>query len=175
MDKEHGNRCTLELFHTAGLMKIVARTYVAYQIGHVEQRKTGQAKYILELQGELVPNTRIAAVLDNALHVCRQRFPRHVHSGCRTHRFAKDQDARLGVCRNNPPDPRDDIESLGPAHADVVAAGTLVGAGGGREHVHAAVVEALDVSGHTDGLVRISMQADGIIVRVLRCREIPGS
>ena len=155
-------------------MKIVARAHVAHQIGHIEQRKAGQAKYILELQGKLVPNTRIAAVLDNALHVCRQRFSRHIHGSRRAHRLAKDQDARLGIGRNNPLDPCDDIESLGPAHADIVTARALVGAGGGREHVHAAVVEALDVSCHADGLVRISVQADGVIMGALRCGKIPG-
>ena len=48
-----------------------------------------------------------------------------------------------------------------------------MGAGGRREHVHAAVVEALGVSGHADGLVGISMQADGVIVGVLRGGKIP--
>ena len=163
-----------ELLHTARLMKVVARAHVAHQVCYIEQGKTGQAKYILELQGKLVPNACIAAVLDNAFHICGQRFPRYVHGSRRAHRLAKDQDARLGIGRNNPPDPRDDIESLGPAHADVVTAGTLVGAGGGCEYVHAAVVESLDVSGHTDGLVGISMQADGVVVRALRRSKIPG-
>ena len=48
-----------------------------------------------------------------------------------------------------------------------------MGAGGRREHVHAAVVESLDVSGHADGLVGISMQADGVIVGVLRGGKKP--
>ena len=48
-----------------------------------------------------------------------------------------------------------------------------MGAGGRREHVHAAVVESLGVSGHTDGLVGISMQADGVVVRALRRSKIP--
>ena len=138
-------------------MKVVACAHVAHQVGHIEQRKTGQPKYILELQRKLVPNTRITTVLDNAFHVCGQRFPRDVHGGCRTHRLAKDQDARLGVSLNDSLDPCDDIEPLGPAHADIVAAGTLVGAGGRREHVHAAVVEALDISGHADGLIGVSV------------------
>ena len=49
-----------------------------------------------------------------------------------------------------------------------------MGAGGRREHVHATVVEALGVSSHADGLVGISMQADGVIVGVLRGSKIPG-
>ena len=48
-----------------------------------------------------------------------------------------------------------------------------MGTGGGREHVHAAVVEALDVSRHADGLVRISMQTNGVVVCALRSRKIP--
>ena len=155
-------------------MKVVARAHVAHQVCYIEQGKAGQAEHVLELQRKLVPNTRITAVLDNAFHVCGQRFPRDVHGGCRTHRLAKDQDARLGVGLNNSPDPRDDIKALGPAHADIVAAGALVGAGGGCEYVHAAVMESFDVSGHTDGLVGISMQADGVVVRALRRSKIPG-
>ena len=162
-----------ELLHTARLMKVVARAHVAHEVCYIEQGKAGQAEHVLELQGKLVPNTRITAVLDNAFHVRGQRFPRDVHGGCRTHRLAKDQDARLGVGRNDPPNPCNDIEALGPAHADIVAAGALVGAGGGCEYVHAAVVESLDVSGHTDGLVGISMQADGVVVRALRSSKIP--
>ena len=154
-------------------MKVVARAHVAHQVCYIEQGKAGQAEHVLELQRKLVPNTRITAVLDNAFHVCGQRFPRDVHGGCRTHRLAKDQDARLGVSCDDPPNPCNDIEALGPAHADIVAAGALVGAGGRREHVHAAVVEALGVSGHADGLVGISMQADGVIVGVLRGGKIP--
>ena len=155
-------------------MKVVARAHVAHQVCYIEQGKAGQAEHVLELQGKLVPNTRITTVLDNAFHVCRQRFPRDVHSGCCTHRFAKDKNARLGVSLNDLLDPCDDIEALGPAHADIVAAGALVGAGGRREHVHATVVEALGVSSHADGLVGISMQADGVIVGVLRGSKIPG-
>ena len=49
-----------------------------------------------------------------------------------------------------------------------------MGAGGGCEYVHATVVEAFGVSGHTDGLVGISMQADGVVVRALRRSKIPG-
>ena len=173
VDKQHGNRRVFELLHTARLMKVVARAHVAHQVCYIEQGKAGQAEHVLELQRKLVPNTRITAVLDNAFHVCGQRFPRDVHGGCRTHRLAKDQDARLGVSLNDPPNPCNDIESLGPAHADIVAAGALVGAGGGCEYVHAAVVESLDVSGHTDGLVGISMQADGVVVRALRRSKIP--
>lgn len=93
--------------------------------------------------------------------------------GRRAHRLAKDQDARLGIGLYNPLDPRDDIEPLGPSHADVVTAGALVGAGGWCEYVHAAVVESFGVSGHTDGLVGISMQADGVVVRALRRSKIP--
>ena len=163
-----------ELLHAARLMKVVARAHVAHQVCYIEQGKAGQAEHVLELQRKLVPNTRITAVLDNAFHVCGQRFPRDVHGGCRTHRLAKDQDACLGVSLNDLLDPCDDIEPLGPAHADIVAAGALVGARGGREYVHAAVVESLDVSGHTDGLVGISMQADGVVVRALRRSKIPG-
>ena len=174
VDKQHGNRRVFELLHTARLMKVVARAHVAHQVCYIEQGKAGQAEHILELQRKLVPNTRITAVLDNAFYVCGQRFPRDVHGGCRTHRLAKDQDARLGVGCNDPPNPCNDIEPLGPAHADIVAAGALVGAGGGCEYVHAAVVESLDVSGHTDGLVGISMQADGVVVRALRRSKIPG-
>lgn len=155
-------------------MKVVACAHVTHQVCYIEQGKAGQAKYILELQGKLVPNACIAAVLDNAFHICGQRFPRYIHGGRRAHRLAKDQDARLGIGRNDPPDPRDDIEALGPAHADVVTAGALVGAGGGCEYIHAAVMESLDVSGHTDGLVGISMQADGVVVRALRRSKIPG-
>ena len=162
-----------ELLHTARLMKVVARAHVAHQVCYIEQGKAGQAEHVLELQRKLVPNTRITAVLDNAFHVCGQRFPRDVHGGCRTHRLAKDQDARLGVSCDDPPNPCNDIEALGPAHADIVAAGALVGAGSRRKHVHAAVVEALGVSGHADGLVGISMQADGVIVGVLRGGKIP--
>ena len=173
VDKQHGNRRVFELLHTARLMKIVARAHVAHQVCYIEQGKAGQAEHVLELQGKLVPNTRITAVLDNAFHVCGQRFPRDVHGGCRTHRLAKDQDTCLGVSLNDLPDPCDDVEALGPAHADIVAAGALVGAGGGCEYVHAAVVESLDVSDHTDGLVGISMQADGVIVGVLRGGKIP--
>ena len=154
-------------------MKVVARARVAHQVGYIEQGETRQAEHVFKLQGKLVPDTRIAAVLDNALHVCGQRFPRHVHGGRRAHRLAKDQDVRLGIGRNDSLDPRDDIEPFGPAHADVVTARALVGTGGRREHVHAAVVEALDVSGHTDRFVRISMQADGVVVCALRRREIP--
>lgn len=77
------------------------------------------------------------------------------------------------VSLNDSLDPCDDVEALGPAHADIVAAGALVGAGGGCEHVHAAVVESLDVSGHTDRLVGISMQADGVVVCALRRSKIP--
>ena len=155
-------------------MIVVARAHVARQVCYIEQGKAGQAEHVLELQRKLVPNTRITAVLDNAFHVCGQRFPRDVHGGCRTHRLAKDQDACLGVSLNDSLDPCDDVEALGPAHADIVAAGALVGARGGREYVHAAVVESLDVSGHTDGLVGISMQADGVVVRALRRSKIPG-
>ena len=146
-----------ELLHTACLMKVVARAHVAHQVCYIEQGKAGQPKYILELQGKLVPNTRITAVLDDAFHVGRQRFPRDVHGGCRTHRLAKDQDARLGVSLNDPPNPCNDTEPLGPTHADIVAAGALVGAGGGCEYVHAAVVESFDVSGHADGLIGVSV------------------
>ena len=174
VDKQHGNRRVFELLHAARLMKVVARAHVAYQVCYIEQGKAGQAEHVLELQRKLVPNTRITAVLDNAFHVCGQRFPRDVHGGCRTHRLAKDQDARLGVSLNDSLDPCDDVEALGPAHADIVAAGALVGACGGCEYVHAAVVESLDVSGHTDGLVGISMQADGVVVRALRRSKIPG-
>ena len=173
VDKQHGNRRVFELLHTARLMKVVARAHVAHQVCYIEQGKAGQAEHVLELQRKLVPNTRITTVLDNTFHVCGQRFSRHVHSGCCTHRLAKDQDARLGVSLNDLLDPCDDIEALGPAHADIVAAGALVGAGGRRKHVHAAVVEALGVSGHADGLVGISMQADGVIVGVLRGGKIP--
>ena len=173
VDKQHGNRRVFELLHTARLMKVVARAHVAHQVCYIEQGKAGQAEHILELQGKLVPNARITAVLDNAFHVCGQRFPRDVHGGRRTHRLAKDQDARLGVSLNDSLDPCDDVEALGPAHADIVAAGALVGAGGGCEYVHAAVVESFGVSGHTDGLVGISMQADGVVVRALRCSKIP--
>ena len=49
-----------------------------------------------------------------------------------------------------------------------------MGAGGRCEYVHAAVMESFDVSGHTDGLVGISMQADGVIVGALRRGKIPG-
>ena len=154
-------------------MKVVARAHVAHQVCYIEQGKAGQAEHVLELQRKFVPNTRIAAVLDNAFHVCRQRFPRDVHGGCRAHRLAKDQDARLGVSLNDSLDPCDDVEALGPAHADIVAAGALVGAGGGCEYVHAAVMESFGVSGHTDGLVGISMQADGVVVRALRSSKIP--
>ena len=174
VDKQHGNRRVFELLHTARLMKVVARAHVAHQVCYIEQGKAGQAEHVLELQRKLVPNTRIAAVLDNAFHVCGQRFPRDVHGGCRTHRLAKDKNARLGVGCNDPSNPCNDIEALGPAHADIVAAGALVGAGGGCEYVHAAVVESLDVSSHADGLVGISMQADGVIVGVLRGSKIPG-
>ena len=173
VDKQHGNRRALELFHAARLMKVVARAHVAHQVCYIEQGKAGQAEHVLELQRKLVPNTRITAVLDNAFHVCGQRFPRDVHGGRRAHGFAKDQDARLGVSLNDSLDPCDDVEAFGPAHADIVAAGALVGAGGGCEYVHAAVVESLDVSGHTDGLVGISMQADGIVVRAFRGGKIP--
>ena len=155
-------------------MKVVARAHVAHQVCYIEQGKAGQAEHVLELQRKLVPNTRITAVLDNAFHVCGQRFPRDVHGGRRAHGFAKDQDARLGVSLNDSLDPCDDVEALGPAHADIVAAGALVGAGGGCEYVHATVVEAFGVSGHTDGLVGISMQADGVVVRALRRSKIPG-
>ena len=155
-------------------MKVVARAHVAHQVCYIEQGKAGQAEHVLELQRKLVPNTRITAVLDNAFHVCGQRLPRDVHGSCRTHRLAKDQDARLGVSLNDSLDPCDDVEALGPAHADIVAAGALVGAGGGCEYVHATVVEAFGVSGHTDGLVGISMQADGVVVRALRRSKIPG-
>ena len=48
-----------------------------------------------------------------------------------------------------------------------------MGAGGWCEYVHAAVVESFGVSGHTDGLVGISMQADGVVVRALRRSKIP--
>ena len=48
-----------------------------------------------------------------------------------------------------------------------------MGAGCGREHVHAPVVETLDVSGHTDGLVGVSVQADGVVMGALRCDKIP--
>ena len=162
-----------ELLHTARLMKVVTRAHVAHQVCYIEQGKAGQAEHVLELQRKLVPNTRITAVLDNAFYVCGQRFPRDVHGGCRTHRLAKDQDARLGVSLNDLPDPCDDVEPLGPAHADIIAAGALVGAGGGCEYVHAAVMESFGVSGHADGLVGISMQADGVIVGVLRGGKIP--
>ncbi len=157
VDKKHGNCCTFELIHAACLMEVVARAHVAHQVCYIEQGKAGQAEHVLELQRKLVPDARVAAVLDNAFHICGQRFPRDIHGRRRAHRLAKDQDARLGIGRNDPPDPRDDIESLGPAHADVVTAGTLVGAGGRCEHVHAAVVESLGVSGHTDGLIGVSV------------------
>ena len=173
VDKKHGNRRALELFHAARLMKVVARAHVAHQVCYIEQGKAGQAEHVLELQRKLVPDTRITAVLDNAFYVCRQRFPRDVHGRRRAHRLTKDQDARLGVSLNDLLDPCDDVEALGPAHADIVAAGALVGAGGGCEYVHAAVVEALDVSGHTDGLVGVSVQADSVIVRALRGGKIP--
>ena len=173
VDKQHGNRRVFELLHTARLMKVVARAHVAHQVCYIEQGKAGQAEHVLELQRKLVPNTRITAVLDDAFHVGRQRFSRDVHGGCRTHRLAKDQDARLRVSLNDSLDPCDDIEPLGPAHADIVAAGALVSTGGGREYVHAAVVEALDVSGHADGLVGVSVQTDSVIVRVLWGGKIP--
>ena len=48
-----------------------------------------------------------------------------------------------------------------------------MGAGGGCEYVHAAVMESFDVSGHTDGLVGISMQADSVIMGALRSSKIP--
>ena len=138
-------------------MKVVARAHVAHQVCYIEQGKAGQAEHVLELQRKLVPNTCITTVFDNAFHVCGQRFPRDVHGGCRTHRLAKDQDARLGVSLNDSLDPCNDIEPLGPAHADIVAAGALVGTGGRREHVHAAVMESFGVSGHTDGLIGVSV------------------
>ena len=127
------------------------------QVCDIEQGKAGQAEHILELQGELVPDACVAAIFDDAPNIRGQRFPRDVHSGCRTHRLTKDQDARLGVGLNNSPDPRDDVEALGPAHADIVAAGALVGAGGGCEYVHAAVMESFGVSGHTDRLIGVSV------------------
>ena len=138
-------------------MKVVARAHVAHQVCYIEQGEAGQAEHVLELQRKLVPNTRITAVLDNAFHVCGQRFPRDVHGGRCAHRLAKDQDTRLGVGLNDSLDPRDDIEALGPAHADIVAAGALVGTRGGREYVHAAVMESFDVSGHADGLIGVSV------------------
>ena len=173
MDKEHGDRRVFKLLHAACLMEVIACANVAHQVRHIEQGKAGQGKHVLELQGKLVPDARVAAVLDDAPNIRGQRFPCDIHGRRRAHRLAKDQDACLGVGLNDSPDPCDDIEPLGPAHADIVAAGALVGAGGGCEYVHAAVVEALDVSCHTDGLVGVSVQADSVIVRALRAGKIP--
>ena len=138
-------------------MKVVACAHVARQVCYIEQGKAGQAEHVLELQRKLVPNACITAVLDNAFHICGHRFPRYIHGSRRAHRLAKDQDARLGVSLNDSLDPCDDIEPLGPAHADIVAAGALVGTGGRCEHVHAAVMESFGVSGHTDGLIGVSV------------------
>ena len=180
MDEEHRHARGAQALHRRGRLEGVAGAQQARRVGDVEDRKARQAEDVVQLQHELVPDARVAAVLHDQADVFREAAHAGGHHDLgAAHGDAKQDDARLGVARHDVVDPAQKVARVSPAHLDEARVDVaLVAARGRHEHAHAQLGEVVGVLGHVRGLadVAVADHGPGVAVGVggaIRTVELP--